>query len=293
MKAFMNINPISSLVYFICVIMICMFLSEPVLDIIALTGGILFSFMLTKRQEKISDIKFYIPLFVLISITNPLFSHNGTTPLFFMNGNAVTFEAIVYGMMLGVMIISVMLWFKCFSIIMTSDKIIYLFGRAMPKISLVISVTLRYIPMLKRKSYEVKRAQKAMGYYSSESYFDRIRSAVRVLSALIGWSVENAVETAKSMKARGYELKGHTHYHDYKIRKSDAVFLAVSVVMTCIVIWGYKAGNMEFSYYPQIGSITFSAASMAAYIAFAVLAYMPFAIELEENFRWNYYKSKI
>ena len=56
--------------------------------------------------------------------------------MFFMNDNPVTLEAVCYGFAVGVMIMSVFYWFKCFNAVMSSDKFIYLFGRVIPKLAL-------------------------------------------------------------------------------------------------------------------------------------------------------------
>ena len=101
-----------------------------------------------------------------MALVNPLFSHNGKTPLFFMNGNAVTLEAVAYGAAMGVMVAGVLLWCKCYSILMTSDKFVYLVGRAMPKLAVVLSSALRYVPALKRQAGKVQRTQRAMGWYT-------------------------------------------------------------------------------------------------------------------------------
>lgn len=92
-------------------------------------------------------------MFLLVAVTNPLFSHNGVTPLFYLNGNPVTLEAFVYGAAIAVMVVGVMLWCRCYSAVMTSDKFLYLFGRAIPKLALVLSMALRFIPMFKRGSF--------------------------------------------------------------------------------------------------------------------------------------------
>lgn len=123
------------------------------------------------REEKaiLSDMGFYLPLFLLVAVTNPLFSHNGVTPLFFMNGNPVTLEAVVYGVFISVMVVGVLFWCKCYNEIMTEDKFLYLFGRIIPKMSLVLSMALRFVPMFKRQMKNVSRAQKAMGLYSQKA----------------------------------------------------------------------------------------------------------------------------
>lgn len=293
MKAFSRFNPISLMIYFVSVILTAMFISNPVFEVIALTGGILFCLTITKSQEKLIDLKFYIPLFLLITITNPLFSHNGVTPLFFMNGNAVTLEAVLYGANIAIMIVSVMLWCKAYSIIMTSDKFVYVFGRTMPKLSLVLSMALRYVPMLKRQAKKVSQTQKAMGLYSSKSIADRMKFAVRVFSALVGWSLENAVETGKSMKARGYGLKGRTNYSNYHFGKSDAVLLCICIPAFIVITIGSVFGYGSFSFYPQLTKVGLSTAEFGMYTAFAVIAFLPFIIEIEEVLRWKYYRSRI
>ncbi|MEE0857995.1 MAG: energy-coupling factor transporter transmembrane component T [Acutalibacteraceae bacterium] len=293
MKAFSNVHPIILMVYFVSVLSITMFITNPLIELLALSGSIFFCVILTGRKERREDLKFYLPLLILITITNPLFSHNGQTPLFFMNGNAVTLEAIIYGVAIAVMVIAVMLWCKSYSHIMTSDKFVYLFGRVIPKLSLVLSMALRYIPMLKRQSLKVNRAQKAMGLYTSKSYVDRVCSVLRVFSVLVGWSLENAVETGKSMKARGYGLKGRTNYSNFKFKKSDGLLLGVNIALLFITVIGIISGELDFTYYPKISQLQFGVMAVISYISFAILAYLPFFIEVEEEIRWKFYRSKI
>ena len=179
------------------------------------------------REEKaiLSDMGFYLPLFLLVAVTNPLFSHNGVTPLFFMNGNPVTLEAVVYGVFISVMVVGVLFWCKCYNEIMTEDKFLYLFGRIIPKMSLVLSMALRFVPMFKRQMKNVSRAQKAMGLYSQKSYVDRLRGGIRVFTAMISWSLENSMELSSSMRARGYGLHGRTNFSLFKFGARDAAVL--------------------------------------------------------------------
>lgn len=293
MNAFSKVHPFVLMTYFAAVMSIGMFVTNPVIELISLAGSILFCSMLTGAGEKKSDFMFYLPLMFLIAITNPLFSHNGITPLFFINDNPVTVEAIVYGCYIAVMIASVMLWCKAYSFVMTSDKFVYLFGRILPQLSLVLSMALRYVPMLKRQAKKISRTQKAMGLYASESRFDRIRSGTRVVSVLIGWSLENAVETGKAMKARGYGLKGHTNYSNFRFVKSDFVMLAVCILLWGITLAGTASGKLDFYYYPEITEIPSGIYSIICYAAYGCLSLLPFILEAEEMIRWKYYRSKI
>ncbi len=293
MRAFSKVHPFTALVYFLCVLAIAMFLANPVFSSIALLGGILFCVPLTNAKEKYADLRFYLPLFILIAVTNPLFSHNGVTPLFFMNGNAVTLEAILYGIGMGLMLIAVLLWCKAYSYVMTTDKFLYLFGSIIPQLSLVLSMALRYIPMLKRQARQMRRSQKAMGLYSSRSYTDRVRATLRVFLALVGWSLEHAVETGKAMRARGYGNGRRTQYHYFRFGRTDAALLGICIAVCTIIAFGGILHRLDFFYYPRITQLNTSPLAMICYVAFAVLALLPFILETEELLLWNYYRSKI
>ena len=67
-----------------------------------------------------------MPLFFLMAIVNPLISHNGQLVVLYVNGNAITIEAILYGVAMSTMIVAIILWFSCYNEVMTSDKFIYL-----------------------------------------------------------------------------------------------------------------------------------------------------------------------
>ena len=177
MKAFDGYHPTVLLVYFCSVLLVAMFVTNPIIQLSALLGGILFCGMLLGRRALPGNIAFYLSMFVLVAITNPLFSHNGVTPLFFLNGNPVTLEAFVYGAAIGVTVIGVMLWCRSLGEIMTSDKLLWLFGRVLPKFSLILSMALRFIPLFRRQLRRVSHAQRAMGLYSSRGYVDRLRAA--------------------------------------------------------------------------------------------------------------------
>ena len=293
MKAFGNYHPFVLLIYFLSVLLVAMFVSNPVLQTEALAGGILFCIMIRRKRETVGNLGFYVPLFLMIAITNPLFSHNGVTPLFFLNGNPVTLEAFVYGIAIAVMLIGVILWCKCYSEIMTSDKFLYLFGKVIPKLSLVLSMALRFIPMFKRQMHRVSRAQKAMGLYSSKSFTDKIRSHMRVFMAMIAWSLDNSIETSASMKARGYGLKGRTNFSLFHFYSGDAVLLATCVLMLGITVSGAAMNETVFYYYPRISGLNLSAYAITVYTAFGILSFIPFITEVKEALVWKYYISKI
>lgn len=293
MKHFGQYHPLSLLVYFLSELLIAMFVTNPVIQLSALLGGTLFCAMLVPRRELGANLGFYIPMMLLVAVTNPLFSHNGVTPLFFLNGNPVTLEAILYGVSIAVMVVGVMLWCKCYSEVMTSDKFLYLFGRAAPKLSLVLSMTLRFVPMFRRRMHKVSAAQKAMGLYSGSGIVARAQSAMRVFTAMIAWSFENAMDTAASMKARGYGRKGRTQFSLFRFRASDAALLTVCAALLGTVAAGAAVGAVTFYFYPRITPLPAAPGAVTVYAAFGMLSALPFILEVKEALVWRFCVSKI
>lgn len=290
---FSSFHPITGALYFLSVLVITMFSSNPILLVIALIGGILFFIKSEGLACCLKEFRFYLILFILISISNPLFSHNGATPLFFLNGNPVTLEAVLYGVNIAVMLLAVIYWFKCFNLVMTEDKILYLFGKISPKVALLLSSALRFIPLLKTQAARIRMAQKSMGLFASDTWTDRLKGTVRVYSALITWALENAIDTGSSMKARGYGLKGRKHYSLFRFRSADALFIFIIIFLDIVIFFMMTGGGLDFSFYPSISQPAPTVYSFSAIAAFTALSLLPFILEVKESLQWTYYKSKI
>ncbi|MDE6209005.1 MAG: energy-coupling factor transporter transmembrane protein EcfT [Lachnospiraceae bacterium] len=293
MKIFNTYHPLGLFIYFASAIVITMFMINPVMLTIAIISGIAFVLTLTDIRTFLKNLAYEIPFFILIALTNPLFSHNGVTPLFFLNGNAVTLEAVLYGLDMGIMILGVIYWCKCYSIIVDSEKFIYLFGKAIPKLSLVLSMALKFVPVFKRQYRKISDAQKCFGYYATDSYFDKIRNALRVFSCLITWSLESSIDTSVAMKAKGYGLKGRTHFHNFRFHIRDLFLIAVTLFMDIVVFTGIGTDIIDFRFYPKITQINLNAESIAVYGAFIILMFMPAFLEIKEKIKWKYYVERI
>ena len=293
MRAVENRHPLFLFVFFASVIVFTVFSVDPVFQVLSLVGGLLFGSFLHGAKKTAKDVVFYLLIILVITVTNPLFSHNGVTPLFFMNGKAITLEALCCGANLGVTVAAVIVWFGCMNAVMTSDKTLYLFGKTVPKLSLIISMSLRFIPEFIEKKNKVSRARKATGAYSQRSFADRLRSAASVYASTVSWSLESSVDTSVSMKARGYGLRGRTSYFPYRFRTSDLILIVVCLSLLVLSFTGTIAGDTEFYFYPRISEIKITPFSLISYISFALLAFLPFILEVKEAVVWKYCVSKI
>ena len=143
-------HPLTALVYFTAVLAVTMSCFSPAVGICSAVGAFLFCALTQSCRQTASDLAFYIFLTAVLTVTNPLFSHKGVTPLFFVNGKAYTKEALFYGLTAGLSLTAVIMWCKALGKVLTREKLLYIFGRKMPKAALVITMTMGFIPKLKR-----------------------------------------------------------------------------------------------------------------------------------------------
>lgn len=293
MKRFEQLHPVVSLVYFIFVIFITMFSTNPIIGISSFIASYLFDISLRGFKKALKSFLYMLPLIILVAITNPIFNSRGTTILFFLNDNPFTLEALLYGINASIILFAIFNWFKCFSFIFTSDKFIYLFGRILPKFSLILSLVFAFIPRFKKKFEEIDEAQKSLGIYQSKSYIERIKSKFRVLSILISYSLESSIETADSMKSRGYGLKGRSSYSIFKFTKNDLFILISFMIIGGSIVTLMILKSTTFYFYPSISNLIYNNLTIPTYILFILLSLLGPILELKEVLLWAYLKQKI
>lgn len=292
-KRFENFHPFVIFIYFVFTLVLSLIIMNPILIGISFLTAIIFNFMLYGVRKTIKSLLYSLPIIIILTMINPLFVHKGETYLFFLNNNPITLEALIFGLCSSLLLMSVFYWFKCFSVTFTADKHIYLFAKTIPKISLLISMTLRFIPKLKKQYHELDDTQKAMGMYTSKSITDRIRFKLRVFSCLITWSLENSIQTADSMSARGYGLKNRSSYTLFKWKISDTLTLFFTSILFIGVIILIALKQLEFNFYPSLSSFSFNPLTLTAFILSFSLLFFASLTEIMENIKWQYLKSKI
>lgn len=291
MRAFETFHPIVLFSFFVVAIGLSMFFMHPVYLVITIFSAISLNIAL-RRQLFFKDWKLYIPLFFLMAIINPLISHNGQLKLFYLNGNAITVEAIMYGLAIATMLVAVMLWFSSYNTVMTSDKFIYLFGKVSPALSLTLSISLRLVPRFRHQLAQIVQAQKVIGMdYTAGSLWHRIKCIVRILSILITWALDNAIDTADSMKARGYGIKKRTAFSLFVFERRDGIVLAIILVLFLTNLAAGFIGATTFYFYPTFSALKWDIGSILFYSSYLLLLSIPLIIEIREAFKWRSLKS--
>ena len=297
--AFSRCHPVLNLFYFAVVLGFTMFVQHPVFLIVSFAGATVYAICLN-GWRKVLKMNFLLtlPALVIVALLNPLFNHYGTTPLLYLesSGNWVTLEALVYGLVLGCILFIVIEWFSCFNKVMTSDKFVYLFGKLIPALSLILSMALRFVPLFGAQLKVIRNGQKCVGMdVSNGKFVKKIRYGLNLFSILITWALENAIDTADSMKSRGYGLPGRTAFSIYRFDRRDRLMGAALAALFAVCCFGCTQGAAFAQYNPRILIAGFAVSghepkvscgvgvAAATFIAFCAFCFAPALLGFAEQ----------
>jgi len=293
--AFSSFHPIVNMSYFVVVIGFAMFFMHPVSLGISLVCAFTYNIYLNRKKAVRMGLLLMLPMLILTAALNPLFNHQGATILAYLpNGNPLTLESTMYGIAASVMLITVIAWFSCFNAVMTSDKFVYLLGRMIPALSLILSMALRFVPVFFAQIKIVSNAQKCIGRdVSSGNIFRKIKHGIKILSIMVTWALENAIETADSMKSRGYGLPGRTAFSIFRFTKRDGLAISYILICAALILIGAVLEVHRFRYFPTIRHISGGFHKVWTLLLFAlhfILCIFPLIVNIKEDLTWKHIK---
>ena len=197
---FDSYHPTINLIYFTAAIGLAICFNHPVYVAISYAVAFAYSVKLSGKRAVIFNLCL-VPFALVYSGWYSYYNHFGVTNLRqnFI-GNEITLEALLYGLQIGFTAITVIMFFSCVFAVFSSDKIVYLFGRISPKLSLFLSIILRMVPRIKQYGRRINTAQKGIGKSPSQgNLWRRFVNSMRLISILITWTLENFVESSDSM----------------------------------------------------------------------------------------------
>ena len=290
---FKDCHPVVNLIYFTFVLVITMFSNDPIFIGLSLIAAWSYSLALKGKGTMKNNLLLTLPIFVIMALINTLFTHNGATTLFYINNARITLEALIFGIMGAAILTSIVIWFICFSEIMTSDKLIFVFGKARPVMGLTMSMIFRFIPLLRERFREIRMGQKSMGRIEETKFTGKVRQFAKEVSILISWSLESAIETSDSMEARGYGLKGRTSFSLFKMTSKDKRILIWTIITGILPTIAMIMGITDIYYYPKFIFGEWNLLRIATFVSYLLLVVTPIFIDIFENRKWQLLKQEI
>ena len=287
LDAFSQYHPLTNFLFFVGAIGFCVVFQHPAYLAVGIGGAVVY-YLLLHGRVGLHRLIGMLPVFLVVSGLNPLFNHYGSRVLFTVFGKPYTLEALYYGMALGAMFVGMLLWFGCYSAVLTSDKFVCLFGSLIPSLSLLLVMILRMIPNLTRRAGEIAAARKCIGKGLGEGATNRekISSGLKQLSALTDWALEGSILTADSMRSRGYGCAKRTSFQIYHLCWRDWVLMALMGVLAALVI---GLGGTQASYTPKL----WIPQPGWGLVCYGVYVLIPAAVHVQEELKWRIFVSRI
>lgn len=306
--AFDTYHPLIAAVYLVVTLVFTMAAFQPVFVVLSFVVAVAYNLFLRGWRAELKTMAWQLPLLIIIALLNPVFSASGSTILFKIGHWGFFLESFAYGICMGLALVAVMQWFSNLAHILTSDKLMQLTGSTMPTIGLMITMILRLIPQFMRRSRSVHSAQEVCtaasagrteahgradksaenGEKPQLGFFQRralaIRGTVRDLSVLMGWGMEDSLDTADAMRARGWgAVPKRSTYQRSDFRVRDGILLALMVLLVAISAVAASLACARFTFYPQLAALGL----WWGYVPYAVFLVIPFLLELKERALWK------
>lgn len=287
--AFSQFHPWVSFLYFALVLWFSMTLTHPVCQAESLLAGVLYALRLRRDHGLAFGVRYAAALISATAVLNPLFNHAGGTVLLYLpSGSALTLESILYGISSGTMLATLLIWFFCWNCVISSEKFMYLFGRILPSLSLLLRMTIRFIPNYQKQLKNVTEAQRSLGKKTEDcGIMQRMKNAAAAFSITITWALEHAVDTADSMKSRGYGQKKRTSFSLYRFGERDKMLAIWLGFCGIYVLFGQIAGGIFWRYLPRLQSAPATSFNISFYVVYLLLCLTPVIINAWEGRIWK------
>lgn len=252
---------------------------HPVLVTLSLSGALAFSLVARGAAATVRGLAWQLPLLVLVCLLNPFFSASGSTLLLKVGPRSVYLESLAYGATMGALLVATVLWFEDAAAVLTQDRLLALAGRRARSVPLVASMAAQLVPQMLGRARSVRAAARACTAAGPRP--PARDELLRTSTMLLSWSLEDSLERADAMRARGWESGSpRTRYRPERFRARDAVAAAGIAALLALGAAGAWAACSSWEFYPRMSGL----APWWCYLPFALLALLPAVAELAA--RW-------
>ena len=284
---FEKCHPAVNFIYFTVVIAAMILFQHPVFLLISFVCAFLYSIKRNGWKSLIFNMVL-LPLILAYAYYYSSYHHFGVTVLQRnLIGNNMTMESLVYGLVLGTSAAGVLIWFSCVHSVFTADKVVYLFGRVSPRLSLFLSIILRMVPRIKKQAQKINAAQRGIGRGSNQGdFFQRLRNCIRMFSMLITWTIESLTAASESMRSRGSVLRGRKAFSIYRFDNRDRAYVVGMFLCLTLTVMALMLKQTDILYDPRIVMPPAGAMAYLFYAGYGFFCLMPLGLELWTEYRF-------
>lgn len=281
-------HPAVNFIFFASVLWGSVYFQHPVFLAIAWLCAFAYSVRRAGRKAVVFNLCL-LPLIVVFALYYSAYHHFGVTVLRknFIDNN-MTLESLVYGLVIGLRFATVCMWLEALFSVVSSDKVIYLFGKVSPRLSLFLTILLRFLPRLSREAGRINLARRGVGPGAGQgSPFRRLMNCLEIFSMLITWMISALALESDSMRSRGSLLRGRTAFSLYRFDNRDRAFVISLFTCITLTLMGVILGSGKMWYNPRIVWRPLNAIGILTAAGYLVLCLMPLGLELWTDYRFR------
>ncbi|SES66234.1 energy-coupling factor transport system permease protein [Oceanobacillus limi] len=293
-RGFRSFHPILLLLYYIFVITSFMLYQHPFFLLAGICLVLMINLILDGGEQLKKWMWMLIGMSSLILILTPLFNRRGNHILFYLFENQVTLESIIQGIMIAATLVGILATFLTFNLILTADKFLFLFARGFPQWAILIMISMRFVPLLIRRLKDIEQVQQLKGLSIKQgSVKRRAHNGMLFIQILLTSSLEESIQTADSIAARGYGLRKRSKYHPYTMKGTDWTVLTAMIVLFSLLVFGWWLGDGVLLLQPILESVWLSGREWFYFSIWLALIGIPMVTEGKEVLKWKYYLHKM
>ena len=288
---FERCHPAVNLIYFAAVLIGMITFQHPVFLMISFLCAFSYSIKRNGRKALIFNLCL-LPLITAFALYYSSYTHFGMTVLSQnMVGNNMTLESLMYGIVMGVIGAGCCIWFSCVFSVFTTDKVVYLFGKVSPRLSLFLAILLRMVPRIKREAGRINMAQQGIGRGANQgNLWQRICNCLRIFSMLITWTIDSLTVASESMRSRGSSLRGRKAFSIYRFDNRDRAYVVGLFLCLTLTMMAVLLGQTDMVYDPRI---IWTKVNPLFCIGYTVLCLMPLGLEVWTEYRFKKAREQI
>jgi energy-coupling factor transport system permease protein len=285
---FRSFHPLPCFCYYAGALSLSLILTHPVYLLTLLLLLTLLAVLQRERRALFAMLKFYVPVSLLYALINPLFSHRGQHILFYFLDQPVTLESFAYGIYTTVSLLLVLVLFLSFNAVLPPSRFLYLFGSLFPRSGLLVVMSMRFVPLLRLRLAEIAAVQSMKGIDIAQgSLRERAANGMKLLQILLTLSLEDALQTADAMKAKGYGSGPRGRYEEFVMRRRDWGLLLVLALLFAVSFAFRLGGFGAYPIFPALEPVTLHGRELLSYTVFTLFAAVPVIVEAREVWVWR------
>lgn len=229
-------------------------------------------------RELVRSLRVAVIVAVPIVLANVLVSREGLTVFArigdlgpFGEGN-LTVEALVYGAVIALKVTTVMLATTLASLAVDPDELLRMVRRLSFRSALTASLAMRMVPLLARDAHRLAEAQRTRPTTSEGA----ARVRVRLLGAIVGSSLDRALDVAATLELRGFAIARRPPRRRLPWSRHDVGFAAAAAAVVALALVARLGGAVSFAAYPEVHWSDVASALALSGVLVAVIL-LPFA----------------